>query len=98
MTPAGAPTLPTTAILEAMEADELDVAMGLIANHERDVRAALGNPGATAPDQSAWFALLAEQNSLLEHLQYARVQASEALQRLKINHDSVQAYKDGGAR
>lgn len=92
------PALPDAAIRDALEADQLDIAMGLVADHERDVRDALADCGATAPDQSAWLALLAEQNSLLEHLQDARTRASEALQRVRSNRDSVQAYQDGGAR
>ncbi|QOY63341.1 hypothetical protein INQ40_03540 [Lysobacter sp. H21R4] len=84
--------LPTAAIRKAMEADQLDVAMELIAHHERDVRAALAAP--STADHSAWLGLLAEQNALLAHLKFARSQAAEALQRLKSNHDSVRAYRE----
>ncbi|MGV8940439.1 MAG: hypothetical protein ACOH1P_02745 [Lysobacter sp.] len=92
------PTLPTAAIRSALEADDLETAMSLIAAHERDVRAAVGETGISAHDHPAWHALLAEQNALLEQLQSARTEAADALQRLKGNRRSVQAYQTGSAR
>ncbi|HEU4775089.1 MAG TPA: hypothetical protein VFS82_11345 [Lysobacter sp.] len=98
MTTTVTPTLPTAAIREALDADDLETAMGLISHHERDVRAALEKAGAAAHDYPGWQALLAEQRALLEQLQAARTDASDALQRLKGNRRSVQAYQTGSAR
>ncbi len=95
MSTTGTPALPSVAIRDALEADDLETAMSLISTHERDVRAALGNVDVCAHDQHGWQALLAEQNALLEQLQAARVKASDALQRLKGNRRSVQAYTTG---
>ena len=95
MTAAGTPALPSIAIRAALAADDLETAMSLISEHEREVRAALGSVGVTAHDQHGWQALLADQNALLELLQAARVEASDALQRLKSNRRSVQAYQTG---
>ena len=98
MTTTVTPTLPTAAIRDALKADDLDTAVSLIAAHERDVRAALGEAGISVHDHPAWHALLADQRALLEQLQNARGEAADALQRLKGNRRSVQAYQTGNAR
>lgn len=92
------PMLPNAAIREALETGQLEIAMSLMADHERQVRDALADPIDSGIDRPTWLALLAEQNSLLEHLQDARAKASAALQRVKSNRDSVRAYKDGSGR
>ena len=94
----GAPTLATSAILAALQAEDMDTAMGLIAGHDRDVRAALGNAPIAPYDESGWQALLTEQSVLLQELQAARSAAADTIQRLKGNRRSVQAYQSGSER
>lgn len=90
------PVLPIAAIRQALDSGELETAVDLIARHEREVRTALGNASATIHDYPGWQALLGEQRALLEQLQGARSEASDALQRLQGSRRGVQAYRSGG--
>lgn len=90
------PVLPVAAIRQALDAGELETAVDLIARHEREVRTALGNASVTIHDYPGWQALLVEQRALLEQLQGARSEASEALQRLQGSRRGVHAYRSGG--
>ena len=94
----GVPILAASAIRAALHAEDMDTAMGLIATHERDVRAALGDAAICVHDESSWQALLTEQSVLLRELQAARSDAADAMQRLNGNRRSVQAYQSGSEK
>ncbi len=90
------PILPSAAIREALESGALETAVDLISRHERDVRSALSTTTDTIHDFPGWQTLLKEQRELLEQLQGARSEASDALQRLHGNRRGVEAYRSGG--
>lgn len=87
------PVLPSDAIRNALESGELDIAINLIAQHETEVRFALGDVPVGKDDQEGWHTLLSAQRSLLEQLQGARTDAMDALQRLQDNRRGAQAYR-----
>lgn len=87
------PILPSDAIRIALDNGELDAAIKLIAQHETEVRVAVGHDPIGPDDQEGWQTLLTAQRSLLEQLQSARGDALEALQRLQDNRRGAQAYQ-----
>lgn len=87
------PQLPVAAIRAAIDADRLDEAGELIGGHARAVQQAIADGKLDADRRSAWQTLLEQQRLLLDELQRARGEASDALQRLRGQRRGSDAYR-----
>lgn len=91
------PSLPTTAIREAVARGDWETADALLARHEAELRAAFAGDPAGASCRDTWLELLAAQRALMQELCAARDEAGRALDRLGRERRGVAAYlQDGG--
>ena len=90
------PVLPIATVRQALDAGEWDRASALLAEHEREVRAAVAGAPPDAASRANWLSLLQAQRELVNDLQKARSHAGSALQRLRDSHRGAAAYKAAG--
>lgn len=87
------PLLPIATVRQALDAGDFDRASALLAEHERQVRAAVASAPPDAGSHANWLALLQAQRELVSDLQAARSHAGSALQRLRDSHRGAAAYR-----
>lgn len=91
------PQLPTAAIRDAIAEDRLDEAGELIGHHAHAVQQAIADGKLDAGRRAAWQELLDQQRLLLNELQQARGEASDALQRLRGQRRGSHAYRQAAS-
>ena len=91
------PQLPAARIRDAIAQDRLDEASELIGAHALQVQQAIAAGKLDASRHQAWKQLLDEQRLLLDELQQARGEASDALQRLRGQRRGSNAYRQAAA-
>jgi len=92
MTPA-VPALPEAQVRAAMHAQQWDVAVELLADHDRVLRAALDGIDLSQVSAEPWRELLAQQNVLLGDLVVMRDETAAILARMGRERRGALAYR-----
>jgi len=87
-----APVLPEAQVRAAMHAQQWEVAIELLAEHDRALRQALGAADLSQPS-AQWRELLAHQNALLEDLVVMRDETAAILSRMGRERRGALAYR-----
>lgn len=89
---ASVPVLPAAQIREAIEAHDWPGATGLLAEHQRELAAALAVLDRSTLVREHWLDLLLAQRALLGELHAARSRVATALARLGEDHRGARAW------
>jgi len=87
------PTLPEAEVRAAMNAQQWEVAFGLLAEHDRALRDALGSADLSQASAAPWRDLLAQQNALLDDLIVLRDETAAILARMGRERRGALAYR-----